>query len=99
MIVFGEEDMNDRMSDYVDHTRAYLQQLVSQIIKVYLQSGGVESSSPDSAWQQKEVEKEFLQEGLSQEKILLMSGELEKIIAEINAKEERWFVLSSKLEE
>jgi ATP-binding cassette subfamily F protein uup len=50
-------------------------------------------------YEKKEVEKEFLQEGLSQEKILLMSGELEKIIAEINAKEERWFVLSSKLEE
>jgi ATP-binding cassette subfamily F protein uup len=49
-------------------------------------------------YEKKEVEKEFLQEGLSQEKILLMSGELEKIIAEINAKEERWFVLSSKLE-
>jgi len=27
-----------------------------------------------------------------------MSGELEKIIAEISAKEERWFMLSSKLE-
>jgi len=35
---------------------------------------------------------------LSQEKILLMSGELEKIISSINNKEERWLELSSKLE-
>jgi len=52
--------MNDRMSDYMDHTRDYLQQLVSQIIQVYLQSGGVESSSPDSALQQIEVDKDCL---------------------------------------
>ncbi len=52
--------MNDRMSDYMDHTRDYLQQLVAQIIKVYLQSGGVESSSPDSALQQIEVDKDCL---------------------------------------
>tara|TARA_R110001592_G_scaffold165501_1_gene399975 strand:+ start:540 stop:752 length:213 start_codon:yes stop_codon:yes gene_type:complete len=52
--------MNNKMSDYVDHTRAYLQQLVSQIIKVYFQSGGVESSSPDSALQQIEVDKDCL---------------------------------------
>ena len=46
----------------------------------------------------KELEKEFLKDGLSQEKILLMSGELEKIISSINTKEERWLELSSKLE-
>ena len=40
-------------------------------------------------YEKKEIEKEFLQEGLSQEKILLMSGELEKIIVEINAKERK----------
>ena len=59
----------------------------------------IESKIKTLNYEKKEVEKEFLQENLSQEKILLMSGELEKIIAEIGAKEERWFMLSSKLEE
>ena len=59
----------------------------------------IESKIKTLNYEKKEVEKEFLQENLSQEKILLMSGELEKIIAEISAKEERWFMLSSKLEE
>ena len=59
----------------------------------------IESKIKTLNYEKKEVEKEFLQENLSQEKILLMSGELEKIITEISAKEERWFVLSSKLEE
>ena len=58
----------------------------------------IESKIKTLNYEKKEIEKEFLQEDLSQEKILLMSGELEKIIAETNAKEERWFVLSSKLE-
>jgi len=58
----------------------------------------IESKIKTLNYEKKEVEKEFLQENLSQEKILLMSGELEKIIAEISAKEERWFMLSSKLE-
>ena len=47
----------------------------------------------------KELEKEFIDDSLSQDKILLMSKELEKVINEINTKEERWFELSSKLEE
>ena len=59
----------------------------------------IESKIKTLNYEKKEVEKGFLQENLSQEKILLMSGELEKIIAEISAKEERWFMLSSKLEE
>ena len=59
----------------------------------------IESKIKTLNYEKKEVEKKFLQENLSQEKILLMSGELEKIIAEISAKEERWFMLSSKLEE
>ena len=59
----------------------------------------IESKIKTLNYEKEKVEKEFLQEGLSQEKILLMSGELEKIITEISAKEERWFMLSSKLEE
>jgi len=58
----------------------------------------IESKIKSLNYEKKELEKEFLQEGLSQEKILLMSGELEKIINSINNKEERWFELSSKLE-
>ena len=58
----------------------------------------IESKIKTLNYEKKEIEKKFLQEDLSQEKILLMSGKLEKIIAETNAKEERWFVLSSKLE-
>ena len=44
--------IDKKMSDYVDHTRDYLQQLVCQIIKVYLQSGGVETTSSDANLQQ-----------------------------------------------
>jgi len=48
------------MSDYVDHTRDYLQQLVCQIIKVYLQSGGVETTSSDANLQQIENDRDRL---------------------------------------
>ena len=48
------------MSDYVDHTRGYLQQLVCQIIKVYLQSGGVETTSSDANLQQIENDRDRL---------------------------------------
>ncbi|MDC0477514.1 ABC-F family ATP-binding cassette domain-containing protein [Flavobacteriaceae bacterium] len=47
----------------------------------------------------KELEKEFVNDSLSQDKILLMSKKLENVINEINTREERWFELSSKLEE
>ena len=43
----------------------------------------IESKIKTLNYEKEKVEKEFLQEGLSQEKILLMSGELEKIITEI----------------
>ncbi len=48
------------MSDYVDHTRDYLQQLVCQIIKVYLQSGGVETTNSDANLQQIENDRNRL---------------------------------------
>ena len=49
--------IDKKMSDYVDHTRDYLQQLVCQIIRVYLQSGGVETTSSDANLQQIENDK------------------------------------------
>ena len=58
----------------------------------------IESKIKSLVYEKKELEKEFLKDGLSQEKILLMSGELEKVISSINIKEERWLELSSKLE-
>ncbi len=45
------------MSDYVDHTRDYLQQLVCQIIKVYLQSASIEISNSDATLQQIETDR------------------------------------------
>ena len=58
----------------------------------------LESKIKSLVYDKKELEKDFLKEGLTQEKILLMSNQLEKIIETINNKEERWFELSSKLE-
>jgi hypothetical protein len=52
--------IDKKMSDYVDHTRDYLQQLVCQIIRVYLQSGGVETTSSDANLQQIENDKNRL---------------------------------------
>jgi len=52
--------IDKRMSDYVDHTRDYLQQMVCQIIKVYLQSASVEISNPDVTLQQIEADKDRL---------------------------------------
>ena len=52
--------IDKKMSDYMDHTRDYLQQLVCQIIKVYLQSGGVETTSSDANLQQIENDRDRL---------------------------------------
>ena len=52
--------IDKRMSDYVDHTRDYLQQLVCQIIKVYLQSASLEISNSDASLQQIEADKDRL---------------------------------------
>lgn len=52
--------IDKKMSDYVDHTRDYLQQLVCQMIKVYLQSGGVETTNSDANLQQIENDRNRL---------------------------------------
>ena len=52
--------LDKKMSDYMDHTRDYLQQLVCQIIKVYLQSGGVETTNSDANLQQIENDRNRL---------------------------------------
>jgi hypothetical protein len=52
--------IDKKMSDYMDHTRDYLQQLVCQIIKVYLQSGGVETTNSDANLQQIENDRNRL---------------------------------------
>ena len=59
----------------------------------------IETKIKSLVHKKKELEKEFVNDSLSQDKILLMSKELEKVINEINTREERWFELSSKLEE
>ena len=59
----------------------------------------IETKIKTLVYKKKELEKEFVNDSLSQDKILLMSKELEKVINEINTREERWFELSSKLEE
>ena len=58
----------------------------------------IETKIKTLVYKKKELEKEFVNDSLSQDKILLMSKELEKVINEINTREERWFELSSKLE-
>ena len=52
--------IDKRMSDYVDHTRDYLQQMVCQIVKIYLQSASLEISNSDASLQQIEADKDRL---------------------------------------
>jgi hypothetical protein len=52
--------IDKKMSDYVDHSRDYLQQLVCQIVKIYLQSAGLEISNPDATLQQIENDRDRL---------------------------------------
>ena len=59
----------------------------------------IETKIKSLVYKKKELEKEFVNDSLSQDKILLMSKELEKVINEIKTREERWFELYSKLEE
>ena len=54
--------IDKRMSDYVDHTRDYLQQMVCQIVKIYLQSASLEISNSDASLQQIEADKDRLVE-------------------------------------
>ncbi len=59
----------------------------------------IESKLKSLAFDKKELESKFNNPDLSQDKILKLSEELQKIIDDIDAKEERWFELSSKLED
>jgi hypothetical protein len=52
--------IDKKMSDYVDHTRDYLQQIVCQIVKIYLQSASLEISNSDASLQQIENDKNRL---------------------------------------
>jgi hypothetical protein len=52
--------IDKKMSDYVDHTRDYLQQMVCQIVKIYLQSASLEISNSDANLQQIEADKDRL---------------------------------------
>ena len=52
--------IDKRMSDYIDHTRDYLQQMVCQIVKIYLQSASLEISNSDASLQQIEADKNRL---------------------------------------
>jgi len=54
--------IDKKMSDYVDHTRDYLQQMVCQIVKIYLQSASLEISNSDASLQQIEADKDRLVE-------------------------------------
>ncbi|GAA4976167.1 ABC-F family ATP-binding cassette domain-containing protein [Algibacter aquimarinus] len=59
----------------------------------------IESKLNALAFDKKELENKFNNPDLTQEKINELSDGLQKIIDTIEAKEERWFELSSKLEE
>ncbi|TGV04404.1 ABC-F family ATP-binding cassette domain-containing protein [Flavivirga rizhaonensis] len=59
----------------------------------------IESKLNSLAFDKKELENKFNNPELSQDGINKLSDELQKIIDTIEAKEERWFELSSKLEE
>jgi hypothetical protein len=52
--------IDKRMSDYIDHTRDYLQQMVCQIVKIYLQSASLEISNSDANLHQIEADKNRL---------------------------------------
>jgi len=52
--------IDKKMSDYVDHTRDYLQQLVCQIIKLFLRSANLDITNPDVILQQIEDDRDRL---------------------------------------
>ncbi|APY12732.1 ABC transporter [Seonamhaeicola sp. S2-3] len=58
----------------------------------------IESKLKSLAYDKKQLEDKFLNPDLTQEEINTLSDELQKIIDTIEAKEERWFELSEKLE-
>jgi ATP-binding cassette subfamily F protein uup len=59
----------------------------------------IESKLNTLAFDKKELESKFNDPDLSQDDILKLSEKLQKIIDEMDVKEERWFELSSKLED
>ncbi|WP_445955306.1 ABC-F family ATP-binding cassette domain-containing protein [Yeosuana sp.] len=59
----------------------------------------IESKLKSLTFDKKELENKFHNPELSQDKILKLSEELQKIIDDIEMKEERWLELSSKLED
>lgn len=59
----------------------------------------IESKLKSLAFDKKELENKFNNPDLSQDEILKLSDELQKIIDDIDIKEERWFELSAKLED
>ncbi|MFH4964279.1 ABC-F family ATP-binding cassette domain-containing protein [Gaetbulibacter sp. M235] len=59
----------------------------------------IESKLKSLAFDKKELENKFNDPELSQEEIFKLSESLQKIIDEMDTKEERWFELSSKLED
>ncbi|UKM63625.1 ABC-F family ATP-binding cassette domain-containing protein [Flavobacteriaceae bacterium GSB9] len=58
----------------------------------------IESKLNSLAYDKKELESKFLNPDLTQDEINELSEELQKILDTIEAKEERWFELSAKLE-
>ncbi|WP_242133279.1 ABC-F family ATP-binding cassette domain-containing protein [Aestuariivivens marinum] len=59
----------------------------------------IESKLNSLAYDKKELESKFNNPDLTQEEINTLSDELQQLIKTIEAKEERWFELSAKLEE
>lgn len=59
----------------------------------------IESKIKSLTFDKKELENKFNNPNLSQDEINTLSQELQIIIETIEAKEERWFELSSKLED
>ena len=58
----------------------------------------IESKINSLGTERKKIEELFLDENLTQDKIIQLSSKLEEIINTISKKEQRWFDLSSKLE-
>lgn len=59
----------------------------------------IEREIKDLEFKKKQIEEEFSNETVSDDKIQVKADELQKIIRNLEEKEERWFELSAKLEE
>jgi ATP-binding cassette subfamily F protein uup len=58
----------------------------------------IEREIKDLEYNKKQIEQEFADGKVSDDKIEAKANELQKIIQSLEAKEERWFELSSKME-